>query len=105
MNGEDQDDSDIGKLMHDFACANPDEMKYRLLAEKTRYYKQDEKGVKKMSPVMEELVAEEKAAQAEEFAMNLLEMGKMTYEEIAAAAKLPENKVRELAEQLQVAAK
>ena len=33
MNGENQDDSDIGKLMHDFACANP---------EKIRYYKNDE---------------------------------------------------------------
>ena len=104
MNGEYQDDSDIGKLMHDFACANPDEMKYKLLAAKTRYYKKDEKGAKKMSPVMEEyaaaIAAEEKAALSEEIAMNLLEMGKMTYEEIATAAKLSESKVRELAEQL-----
>ena len=109
VNGAYQDDSDIGKLMHDFACANPDEMKYRLLAEKTRYFKKDEKGVNKMSPVMEELVAEiaaeEKAALSEEIAMNLLEEGTLSISKIAAAAKLPESKVRELAEQLQITAK
>ena len=105
VNGEYQDDSDIGKLMHDFACANPDEMKYRLLAEKTRYYKQDEKGVKKMSPVMEELVAEERAAQAEEFAINLLKDGTLSISKIAAVANLTERKVKKLAEKLQVVAR
>ena len=95
--------------MHDFSCANPDEMKYELLAEKTRYYKKDEEGVKKMSPVMKELVteiaAEEKAALSEEFAINLLEDGIYSIPKIAEISKLPESKVRKLAEHLQVAAK
>ena len=103
MNGEYQDDSDIGKLMHDFCCANPDDMKYRLLAEKTRYYKKDEKGVNKISPVIVEYAQEIMKEERKEFAINLLELGKMTYDEIATAAKLPESKVRELAEQIQVA--
>ncbi|MBQ9207728.1 MAG: hypothetical protein IJ158_13585 [Treponema sp.] len=30
--------------MHDFSCTNPDDMKLGLLAEKTRYFKKDEKG-------------------------------------------------------------
>ena len=113
VNGEYQDDSDIGKLMHDFACANPDEMKYRLLAEKTRYYKKDEKGVNKMSPVMEELVAEiaaeERAAEREavsnEIAMNLLKEVTLSISKIAAAANLTERKVKKLAEKLQVVAR
>ena len=107
VNGKYQDDSDIGKLMHDFCCANPDEMKYKLLAEKTRYYKKNEKGVNKMSPVIveyaQEIAAEEKAAQAEEFVIRMLEVGKMTYKEIAEVAKFPESKVKKLAAKLQVA--
>ena len=35
-----QEDTPIGRLMHDFKCANPDEMYYDLLKEKTRYYKE-----------------------------------------------------------------
>ena len=100
VNGEYEGDDPIGDLMHDFACANPDEMHSKLLAEKTRYYKQDDKGVRCMSRIMEELFEEERAIQAEEFAISLLEIGKMTYEEIATASKLPESKIKQLAEQL-----
>ena len=86
--------------MHDFACANPDEMRSKLLAEKTRYYKQDDKGVRRMSKIMEELFEEERAIQAEEFAMRLLEDGTLSISKIATIAKLPENKIKQLAEQL-----
>lgn len=33
--------------MHDFACINPEDMHYKILADKTRYYKEDEKGRKR----------------------------------------------------------
>ena len=36
VNGEYRAENDIGKLMHDFSCRNPDEMQLKLLAEKTR---------------------------------------------------------------------
>ncbi len=100
VNGEYEGDNSIGNLMHDFACANPDEMRSKLLAEKTRYYKQNDKGVRRMSKIMEELFEEERAIQSEEYAISLLEIGKMTYEEIATASKLPESKIKQLAEQL-----
>lgn len=58
-----------------------------------------------MCKIMEEFAAEERAderaIQAEEFAIGLLEIGKMSYEEIATVSKLSESKVRELAEKLQ----
>ena len=100
VNGEYEGDDPIGDLMHDFACANPDEMHSKLLAEKTRYYKQDDKGVRRMSRIMEELFEEERAIQAEEFAMRLLEDGTLSISKIATIAKLPENKIKQLAEQL-----
>lgn len=38
VNNSYQDDSPLGKLMHDFACIDPDKMNYKLLADKTRYF-------------------------------------------------------------------
>ena len=41
--------------MHDFFCTNPDEMHYKELAKKVRYYKEDEKGVSMMCKAMEDM--------------------------------------------------
>jgi len=41
VNGEYRDDSDIGKLMHDFNCISADDMNFEILAEKTRYLKEN----------------------------------------------------------------
>ncbi len=46
---------EIGKLMHDFSCTNPDDMNYEALAKKVRYFKQDEKGVAVMCKIMEDM--------------------------------------------------
>ena len=39
VNGAFRDDSDIGKLMHDFGCWNASEMNFDLMKQATRYYK------------------------------------------------------------------
>ena len=36
VNGAYRDDSDLGKLMHDFSCWNPDEMHFEMLKAITR---------------------------------------------------------------------
>ena len=41
--------------MQDFSCKVPENMNYELLAEKTKYFKQDDKGVSKMCKIMEDL--------------------------------------------------
>lgn len=55
VNGEYRDDSDIGRLMHDFNCTSADDMHFSILAEKTRYLKENPKGVSEMCKVMEDL--------------------------------------------------
>lgn len=100
VNGEYKGDNDIGKLMHDFSCTNPDDMNSRLLAEKTRYFKKDDKGVRRMCKIMEDFVNEEIAEEREEFAISLLEDGSLSISKIAEVSKLSENKVKELAESL-----
>ena len=50
VNGADQNAStELGKLMHDFFCTKADDMNYNVLAEKVRYFKENEEGVKHMS--------------------------------------------------------
>ena len=55
VNGGDRGDSDLGKLMHDFNCMDAEEMYFDLMAEKTRYLKENPKGVNEMCKVMEDL--------------------------------------------------
>ena len=60
VNGADKDAStELGKLMHDFFCTDPDDMNYKKLADKVRYFKEDEKGVAAMCKVMGDMRNEE----------------------------------------------
>ena len=54
VNGEYRDDSNIGKLMHDFSCWNPDEMSFELMKEASKYYKENPEGVEFMCKAFEE---------------------------------------------------
>ena len=63
INGEYRGDDPLGKLMHDFSTPNADEMYYEQLAEKMRFFKQDEKGVQMASKLVEEY-GDERAAEA-----------------------------------------
>ena len=92
VNGKYRGNDEVGKLMHDFSCTNPDDMNYEALAKKARYFKQDEKGVATMCKIMEDMRNE--AAQkaelksARETAERLIKKGKMTLEEIAECVPL-----------------
>lgn len=81
-----------------------DDMNYRELAEKVRYFKEDEKGIDTMCKVMEDMRNEtaKKAAEQEKFniAQSLIKMGKLSMEEIAASVQLSLEKVQELALQI-----
>lgn len=88
VNGEDKDGAtELGKLMHDFFCTDPDDMHFKQLADMVRYFKEDEKGVAAMCKVMEDMRAE--AARmavlesARETAERMIKKGKMSLEEIA----------------------
>ena len=107
VNGKYRGNDEIGKLMHDFSCTNPDDMNYEVLAKKARYFKQDEKGVATMCKIMEDMrneAAREAAREAEQnkarkTALHLIKLGKMTLEEIAEATELPLDIIKELENQ------
>lgn len=56
VNGQCQNDTPLGHLMHDFFCQNANDIYNKDLAERMRYLKEDQGGVQSMCEVMEELV-------------------------------------------------
>ena len=92
VNGEYRGDSDIGKLMHDFNCTDAADMKFKLLADRTRYLKENPKGVSEMCKVIEDMRKEERV----EVALRMLEAGKYVLDEIANISGLPLNEVKKL---------
>ena len=55
MNASYRDESALGKLMHDFKCADPMEMNYPEIRKRTMPYKSDNKEEKKMCEIWEEV--------------------------------------------------
>ena len=103
VNGADRNGStELGKLMHDFFCTNPDDMNYQQLAKKVRYFKEDEKGVAAMCKVMEDMRNETARIAAErrsiEIAKRLIADG-IVLEKVADYSGLTLEKVQELAKQ------
>ena len=66
VNGEYRGDSELGKLMHDFNCADAAGMNFPLMADRTRYLKENTEGVGEMCKIIEDFVKEEREEAKEE---------------------------------------
>ncbi len=99
VNGKYRGNDEIGKLMHDFLCTNPDDMNYEALAKRARYFKQDKEGVAKMCKIMEDMRNEAVQNKAKKTALHLIKLGKMSLQEIAEATELSLDTVKELENQ------
>lgn len=93
VNSQIQDETALGKLMHDFSCTDPSDMNYQILADRVRYFKQEKEGVLTMCRMLEEMRNETALETAlkttKEFALRLIIRGKDTLEEIAEITDLP----------------
>ena len=97
VNGADKDAStELGKLMHDFFCTDADDMNYKELAEKVRFYKEDEKGVAKMCKAMEDMRNEAVEKDRIKNAIEMLADG-LSVEKVAQYTHLAIERVKELA--------
>lgn len=109
VNGQNRDDTELGKLMRDFSEKDPDKFHFKLIGDEVSYYKFNEKGVGSMCKAFEELSdkrsearvreAAEKAARekATQNAKAMIANGKLSYEEIAEITSLTLEEVKELA--------
>ena len=86
--------------MHDFNCTSADEMNFELMAERTRYLKENPKGVSEMCKVIEEMRREEREESIKEntrsIALRLLADGSLSLEKIAELLALPLDEVKNL---------
>ena len=96
VNGEYRGDSDLGKLMHDFSCTKADDMNFELMAESTRYLKEDPKGVSMMCKIMEDMRAETLKESAVNTARRMIIDGILTLEKISEYAGLSLDEVKKL---------
>ena len=92
VNGEYRGDSDIGKLMHDFNCTDAADMNFALLAERTRYLKENPKGVGEMCRAMEDMRKESLV----EVAKRMLADGTLALEKIAEYVGLSVEEIKKL---------
>ena len=98
-----EDTSDLAKLIHDFRCNNADDMYLGFMADRTRYYKETDKGVNHMCKLWEDSLNERIEEEKYEIAMKFLQKGNITLEQIAECCNLPIETVKELSEQLKPA--
>ena len=104
VNGEYKGNDPIGDLMHDFHCKKADDMKNKLLAERARYLKEDEKGVKHMCRIMEEERKEAVKEREIQLATELLEKGDLPEERVKELFKLTEKQLKAIKEKVAVLA-
>ncbi len=90
VNAQIRDETELGKLMHDMWCVEPENMHYRVLAERVRYFKEDEKGVATMCRAMEEMRNDTEFKTRLDDIRNLIETLNMTVDEVLKAMRIPE---------------
>ena len=101
VNSRKQEDTELGRLMHDLHCKNADEMHSPVLAKRVHELKDTQKGVELMCHEMEKIYSEgmesgEKRGElkkAKETALSLAEMG-LPVEKIAKAVNHNVNEVQ-----------
>ncbi len=98
-----EDNSDIAKLMHDFRCSNPSDMNFELLASKAKFFKETEEGVKHMCKLNEDM-RNEAANEAKRAALieiaNAMILDNVPLDKVAKYSGLTLEEVTELAADL-----
>ena len=90
VNGEYREESELGRLMHDFNCTEADDMIFGLMAERTRYLKENPEGVNEMCKAMEDMRNEAVERNMLQTIRNLMDSMKWSAEQAMTAMKIPE---------------
>lgn len=95
VNASYKDDTELGKLMHDFSVSEPEDMNFKVLANAAGYYKRDKEGIQAMCKAMEDMITDDR----KETALRLLKQGVLSNEQIAEGVGLDVKVVNALAEE------
>lgn len=100
VNGKYSGPDEIGKLMHDFRCTKAEEMKFDVLSDRVKYFKENEGGRGTMCKMIEDMRNEAIGEERKNIAISLLKIGKMSIEEISKVSNLTVEEVNLLKENL-----
>ena len=98
VNGQYRGNDPIGDLMHDFSCSKADDMKNSVLANRARYLKENTKGVSQMCKIMEDFAKEEITEAKMKLALENLEKGLISENQISALYSLTQKQVAKVLE-------
>lgn len=101
VNAAYRDDTELGKLMHDFSVTEPDDMNYKVLADAANYYKKDKEGIQTMCKAMEDMITDFVTDEKKLAAIRMLKSKKLTLEEIAEFLELSLPVIEELQKEQQ----
>ena len=98
------EDTDLGHLVHDLLCTDPEDIYYNELREKVSYYKNDEEGIIEMTTEFNKMLKEsdqrgERRGRREgrrETAINMIADGSISLEKIAKYSGLSLNEVESI---------
>ena len=93
VNSKRQDDTELGRLMHDLHCKNARDMYSKVLADRVYELKETQEGVEFMCHEMEQICSEGIEKSKRETVLSLTEMG-LPVEKIAKAVKLSVQEVQ-----------
>lgn len=93
VNSKRQDDTELGRLMHDLHCKNASDMYSKVLADQVYELKETQEGVEFMCHEMEQICSEGIERSKRETVLSLTEMG-LPVEKIAKAVNLSVQEVQ-----------
>ena len=96
VNGATRSETEIGKLIHDFLCRNPEEMHFDILRKRVSQFKNSEEGRRIMCKAMEKIKAEGKRETMLATAMRMLKDGVLALKDIARYSGLSLAQVKKL---------
>ncbi len=96
VNGDNNTDTPLGKLMHDFKCKQPQDMYYKDLADRADQLKNTEGGQEEVCKIMEEISNESVRQEKYQTALRLIKMNLLSVEDIAKATDLSVEDVQAL---------
>lgn len=90
VNAQIRDETELGKLMHDMWCVEAEDMHYGVLAERVRYFKENEEGVATMCRAMEEMRNDTEFKTKVKDAIQIMKSFNVTAQEALKVLQVPE---------------
>ena len=87
--------NELDDLIHDFFCANPEDMRHRQLAARVSFLKENKRGVRKVCKIMEDLQNEAKKETLLDNIRSLMKKLNMTAKQAMDALDVPADKQKE----------